>query len=140
MVRYLESHSIFILTPETLTCTKDALIQGLQALQGFSLTVMCLSFLVYRHTSSQCLWVSILRRNLASLRIIPNSLPARRVTLYIIINTRKGPARRIQRDRPIPKDGIRERLIEIDRVPLTITVRQDQRLRDELVERVRRVG
>ena len=93
----------------------------------------------YHHTSSQCLRVSILSRNLATLRIIPHRLPARRVPLHTLIHARKGPARRIQRDRPIPKNGIRERLVEINRVPLTVTVRQNQRLRDEFVERVRGV-
>ena len=60
--------------------------------------------------------------------------------MYITIHARKGSTRRVQRDGTVPEDGVRERLVKVDRVPLTFAVRQDQRLRDELVERVRRVA
>lgn len=89
--------------------------------------------------SSQRFRIRILSRTLATLRIKPHRLPARRVPLYIIIHARKRPPRLIQRHRPISKNRIRKRLIEINRVPLTLAIRQNQRLRDELVERVRRV-
>ena len=77
---------------------------------------------------------------MASLRVIPHRLPARRVSLYTTIHARKSPAGRVQRDGTVPEDGVRERLVEVNRVPLTFAVRQDQRLRDEFVERVRRVA
>ena len=60
--------------------------------------------------------------------------------MHTTIHARKRAARRVQRDCSIPKDGIRERLVEVNRVPLTFAIRQNQRLGDELVERVRRVA
>lgn len=92
--------------------------------------------MVYHHTSSQGIRISIRSGTRANLRVISHHLSARRVSLYIIIHTREGPARRIQRDRTVPKDRICERLVEIDRVPLAEAIRQDQRLRDELMESV----
>ena len=77
---------------------------------------------------------------MASLRVVPHVLPARRISLRTVIHVRKGPAGRIQRDGTVPEDGIRKCLVEVNRVPLTITIRQNQRLRDEFVERVRRVA
>lgn len=59
--------------------------------------------------------------------------------MHIIIHTRERPARRIQRGRTVPVDGIREGLVEVDRVPLTKAVDQNHRLGDDFVESVRRV-
>ena len=90
--------------------------------------------------SRQSFRISIRRRARAILRIIPHHLATRRVSLYPIIHARERPARRVQRDRAIPEHGIRKGLIEIDGIPLAFAVCQNQRLGDELVERVRRVA
>ena len=141
LLQYLESHSIFHSSIKNSHYTIPKCPPSrFTSSAGFSLPVTNVSLLVYCHTSSQCLWVSVLSRNFASLRIIPHRLSARRVSLHSVIHARKGPAGRIQRDGTVPEDGVRERLVEIDRIPLTITVRQNQRLRDEFVERVRRVA
>ena len=60
--------------------------------------------------------------------------------MHTVIHARKSPAGRIQRDGTVPENRVRERLVEVDRVPLTITIGQNQRLRDEFVESVRRVA
>ena len=141
LLRYLEMHSIFHLGIKNSYCTiPKCPPPRLTSSAGSSFTVTSLSPSLLPHTSSQCLWVGILSRNLATLRIVPHRLSARRVSLRTVVNVRKGGAGRIQRDGTVPEDGIRERLIEINRVPLTITIRQNQRLRDEFVESVRRVA
>ena len=91
------------------------------------------------HVSCQSFRISVRRRTRASLRIIPHHLAARRVSLNPIIYARKSPTRRVQCDRAIPEDGIRKSLIKIDGVSLAFAICQNQRLRDELVESVRRI-
>ena len=57
--------------------------------------------------------------------------------MHTIIHPRESPAGRVQCNRTIPEDGIRECLVEIDGVPLAETIRQIQRLRDKFMESMR---
>lgn len=90
--------------------------------------------------SRQSLRISVRSRTRAILRIIPNIFATRGVPRGAVIYARERPTRRIQCDGTIDEKRIRERLIEVGRVPLTHQIRQNLRLRDECMESVRRVA